>query len=74
MQLNDLHRLMLEAEDFYLDGWTSYARHVAAGELETAGLVESRVNEYDQYTSIQYEITDKGREALSQRVSHPCTT
>ena len=66
MELTDIHKRMLQAETFHIDGWTSANGRKAASDLERAGLVTSFVGGGDQYTAFNFTITDKGREALSR--------
>ncbi len=65
MELSDLHREMLQAEKFHVDGWTSERGRKAAAELKEAGYLKSFVNQESQYTAINFNITDAGRAALA---------
>lgn len=65
MELNDLHKQMLQAEKFHVDGWTSGRGRKAAAELEESGYLKSFVNQESQYTAVNFTITDTGRAALA---------
>lgn len=69
MQLDNLHRQMLDAGEFSIDGWTSQRGREHAAELEQAGYVTSFVSGSDeaQYTAVNYTITDAGRAALTSQ-------
>lgn len=62
--LSDLQVRMLQAGSFHVDGWTSPRGREAAADLEQRGLVRSFEGGDSQYTSINYDVTDAGKEAL----------
>lgn len=64
MELNDLHRQMLQAGQFHVDGWTTPRGRQAVAELERAGYIRTFEGGDSQYTSINCEVTDAGRKAL----------
>jgi len=64
MDLTDLHKQMLQAGEFHVDGWTSERGRRAADELERAGYLTRFVNQESQYTAINFTITEAGRQAL----------
>lgn len=66
MRLNPLHKEMLRAGTFHLDGWNSDRGKIAAQELYAAGLVQRFDSGSDQaqYTCWNYKVTEAGQQAL----------
>lgn len=63
--LNAIHRQMLEAGAFHLDGWCSLLGHQAAEELEEMGLLETElVRSSSQCTTLSCTVTAAGKQAL----------
>ena len=64
--LSEVQRRMLQVGRFHIDGWTSRRGREAATDLERRGLVLSFVGGDSQCTSVNYDVTEAGKEALSR--------
>lgn len=64
--LSELQIQMLRDETFHIDGWHTRRGKEAAADLERRGLLKGEVSEGDQYTAINYTITQKGKTELKR--------
>jgi hypothetical protein len=66
MQLTALEEELLNAGEFYLDGWTNPKSLEAAGRLVNLGFLQMFESGSDeaQYTALNFSITENGKLAL----------
>lgn len=65
MDLSDRQKRMLRAGKFHFDSARGNFQNMQdASELERAGLITIRVNQYTQHATYDCAVTDQGRTAL----------